>query len=63
MDVVRETTEFMIGKIEGDYRYGLCQVEWSCLLQEKERDFCFKMFFISSLTWRWGETYVTLHLQ
>jgi hypothetical protein len=28
--------EFSIWKREGDYRYGLCQVEWKSHMQEKE---------------------------
>jgi hypothetical protein len=37
MDVVGEKTEFIIGEMEGDYRCGLCQVEWRHLMQGKEK--------------------------
>jgi hypothetical protein len=56
MDVIREITDFIIGKWEGDYRWGdLCQVEWRRCVLEKVKDFYFWSFFMLFFTWRLGE--------
>jgi hypothetical protein len=42
--IVREITEFYYRKGEGDYRWGLCQVEWRYCVQKKREGFYFRAF-------------------
>jgi hypothetical protein len=60
MDVIREITDFIIGKWEGDYRWGdLCQVEWRRCVLEKVKDFYFWSFLCCSLLGGWEKTCIT----